>query len=68
MQRISSREFSEWIAFDRLEPFGEHRGDIHAAQVSLQVAMIMFGLAGGKGVQPQLQNFMPPDITSEDDE
>lgn len=30
---MDSREFSEWIAYYRLDPFGNERADMHAAQV-----------------------------------
>lgn len=29
--RISSNEFSEWIAYSRIEPFGEERADLRSA-------------------------------------
>jgi hypothetical protein len=31
---ISSREFAEWMAYDRLEPFGVVRGDLQAGIVA----------------------------------
>jgi hypothetical protein len=37
---MSSREFSEWQAYFRLEPFGEDRADIRAALVASVVANV----------------------------
>jgi len=36
--RMSSREFAEWAAFYRLEPFGEARGDLRAGIVAATMA------------------------------
>ena len=33
-QRMSSRELSEWMAFYRIEPFGDVRGDVQAAVIA----------------------------------
>ncbi len=33
-QKIDSREFSEWIAYDRISPIGDDRWDIVAAIVA----------------------------------
>lgn len=30
---ISSRELSEWMAYDRIEPFGETRADLRIATI-----------------------------------
>lgn len=35
---IDSRELAEWMAYDRLEPFGEQRGDVRTAIVAQTVA------------------------------
>jgi hypothetical protein len=37
LQRISSRELSEWMAYYRLEPFGDERGDLQAGIVASAV-------------------------------
>lgn len=37
-QRVSSREFVEYWAFDQLEPFGPERADINAGIVASTVA------------------------------
>jgi len=31
---ISSREFAEWMAYDRIDPFGAKRGDLQAGIVA----------------------------------
>lgn len=31
--QINSREYAEWLAFDRLSPIGGERADYHAAQI-----------------------------------
>ena len=35
---MSSREFAEWAAFYRLEPFGEERADLRAGIVAATMA------------------------------
>lgn len=35
---MSSREFSEWMAYAQLEPFGEQRADLRAGIVASTVA------------------------------
>jgi len=37
---MTSREFAEWMAFARLEPLGERRGDWQAALVASTVANV----------------------------
>lgn len=53
---LTSREFSEWIAFDRLEPIGPLRADFASAQICALVANALRG-AGGKTYAPI--DFMP---------
>lgn len=38
LNRISSREISEWIAFYNIEPFGEMRADLRAALIATVMA------------------------------
>lgn len=38
LARISSRELTEWMAYDRLEPFGEWRADVRSALVAMVMA------------------------------
>lgn len=37
-RRVSSREFAEYLALWRLEPWGDARGDIAAAKIACTVA------------------------------
>lgn len=37
-REINSAEFSEWIAYSRVEPFGEERGDLRAGIVASTIA------------------------------
>ena len=37
---MSSREYAEWMAYYRLEPFGEERGDLRAGVVAATVANV----------------------------
>ena len=39
-QEISSREFAEWIAYNRLEPFGERRADLRTGIVASVIANV----------------------------
>ena len=54
--RISSKELAEWMAFYKLEPFGEERADIRAAIVACTMANLWRGKS-----QPahRLEDFMP---------
>ncbi len=57
---MTSEELSEWMAYDRLDPVGEFRGDIRAGIISSVVANIArqaFGKKGTKKTQPM--DFMP---------
>lgn len=33
-ERISSQEFTYWIAYNQIDPFGGFRGDLQAAMIS----------------------------------
>lgn len=41
--RMSSREFASWLAFDRLQPVGDRRADLHFAHLSALVESAMSG-------------------------
>lgn len=53
---IDSREFGEWVAYDRLEPFGETRADLRAA---IATATTANAWRGGKGRAFEVSDFMP---------
>jgi len=52
-ERISSAEFTEWCAYDRIEPYGPERVDFLAAMICDTVAKA----AGVKTTKPA--DFMP---------
>lgn len=55
-QKIDSREFTGWLAYDRLDPIGDERGDLHAALVCATLANIH----RGRGVKAfEVTDFMP---------
>lgn len=49
-ESISSREFAEWKAFDRISPIGDLRGDWQAALLASVTANVFSG--GGRKHQP----------------
>lgn len=53
--RMSSREFSEWIAYDSIDPGEPERGDYRHAMLSCLVA----NLLRWKGPKLKLKNFLP---------
>lgn len=53
---ISSRQFAEWMAYSRLEPWGEDRDDLRMGIV----ASVIANSNRGKGKKPyKPQDFMP---------
>lgn len=38
---MSSREFAEWMAFYRIQPFGEWRRDLRMAMLAAQITNVM---------------------------
>jgi len=55
MRRISVSEFFEWMALERVEPFGDRRGDFQAAIVASTTAN-MFQPPGAK--QLSIEEFL----------
>jgi len=53
--QISSREFAEWLAFDRIDPIGDERGDLQAATVAAAVTAPHMG----RGRRVTARDFMP---------
>lgn len=37
---MDSAEFAEWLAYDRLEPIGDRRGDFQAALIARTIAEV----------------------------
>jgi len=55
-QEISSAEFSQWIAYNNVEPFGESRADLRAGIIS----SVMANIHRGKGQKSfTADEFMP---------
>lgn len=52
---ITSGELTEWMAFDRVEPFGALRGDYQAALVAATIAN---GFRSGKGKRLSVEDFL----------
>lgn len=52
---MSAREFAEWIAYSRLDPFGNERGDFRNAMLCQLVDSKM----PGKGKKLNVDDFMP---------
>lgn len=64
LAEISPRELAEWRAFAELEPFGESRADLRAAQVSGTLANIF--RKQGSDVMPMQDFIMRVGVTDED--
>ncbi len=54
---MSSREFSEWMAYYSLEPFGEERADLRIAILDSLIANANRDPKKGKALKPA--DFMP---------
>ena len=63
LSEITSRQFAEWLAYSRLEPWGEDRDDLRTGIV----ASVIANSNRGKGKKPyKPQDFMP-DFEPEDE-
>ena len=65
--RIDSREFTDWIAYSRIDPFGNERADLHAAMI----VSILYNINRGKHKAKSPSDFMPdfgskPDLSPSD--
>ena len=56
MERINSRELTEWIAYWQIEPWGEERADYRSGMIASVIANVNRG-KGGRRYKPQ--DFMP---------
>ena len=56
LNRMSSLEFAEWIAFYSLEPFGDARADLRSAIVAKTIADVHIDKESNR---PKLQDFIP---------
>lgn len=46
LQQIGSRQLTEWMAFDKIDPIGGRRGDAHSAQLATMLANIFARRSG----------------------
>ena len=56
LERIDSRELTEWMAYAQVEPFGEERADLRAGIVASTIANV-WRSSGQKVLKPS--DFMP---------
>lgn len=57
MGRISSKEFSEWIAYERIDgPLGMQREDYHAAYIAWKIVLMLRD--PNKGRTPTLDDML----------
>lgn len=56
LARHNSRELSEWIAFDRISPFGDKRADVRTGVLGSTMVNIWKG-RGGKPAE--IEDFIP---------
>ena len=57
IRSLTSKELVEWMAYDRIEPFGEYRADLRSAIV----ATVVNNSQGGKAkVKDFIPTFEPP--------
>jgi flagellar basal body rod protein FlgC len=61
---ISSRDFAEWMAYARLEPFGEERDDLRMGIIASTIANVN----RDKGKKPYSPRDFMPSFEQEDDE
>jgi len=50
LQRISSKELTEWMAFEQLEPFGPFANNYNSAMIASMIANVF---SDGKTIRPQ---------------
>lgn len=51
---MPSHKFAEWLAYERLEPFGEERADLRAAIIASSIVNVF----AAKGRTVKLKDFM----------
>jgi hypothetical protein len=63
-ERISSAEYTDWVAYYNIEPFGPKRDDLRGAQICAVLANINKGRRSKKYKTTDfLFNFKPPEKT-----
>ena len=64
LAEISSALFAEWLAYSRIEPWGEERADLRAGIVASTIANVN---RGKKGKEFSPADFMPKFETEDED-
>jgi hypothetical protein len=61
-RQMDSREFAEWMAYSRIEPIGDKRGDYQAALIASTTHNAVASAFGGKSVNMNefVLTFGPP--------
>lgn len=57
-EQISSREFTQWVAKERIDPGNPLRDDIRTALICWTIHSTVRGALGGKGKAPQISDFL----------
>lgn len=57
---MGSDEFGEWIAYSRIDPFGNERLDLHAAMILSMLYNINRGTQKAKDPSDFMPDFSPP--------
>lgn len=55
LKSITSKELTQWMAFDAISPIGDERQDQQAAML----AALIYNIKRGSGAAKQLVDFMP---------
>ena len=55
---MSSKEFGEWMAYEKLEPSEPYRGDAQTALICFTIVNTLRQLIGAKGTGPKFTDFL----------
>ncbi len=55
---MSSKEFGEWMAYERIEPSEPYRSDVQTALICFTIVNTLRGLTGAKGRGSELKDFL----------
>lgn len=57
---LTSKQISEWEAYDRLDPIGAWKGDFHMAYLAMTMTNLAISVHGKKGTKLcDLKDFLP---------
>ncbi len=65
-QRLTRRQIMEWLAYRRIEPFGDERSDLRHANTTFWIRSAMVNDEGRQPSDFQLR-FSDPDVTEADE-